>query len=632
MRRSAVCSALVLALVLAPAASRGKRAPVRIRPRIVNGVATVQYPTVGALLNGNDIGTAGMICSGTLIGCQTFLTAGHCVADDGNPLRYFVYLQNAGLYSVTSVALHPDFDFPVGDVAVLKLGAPVTGISPTPIDTAGAFGFGTPVTIAGFGNTGGVNNDYGLKRAGAAVTASCTTGISNTTSVCWNFDAPLGPPGTDSSTCNGDSGGPLFVDLGSGPMVAGVTSGGNNFDCLPNDVSFDARVSTYKSFIQSVGGADLSSTACGDLPQVGSPDVTVTGFAGQLTASSPQGHHAFTVSPGLVTLRVAMNGIDDGVSDFDLYVKFGSPPTSTDFDCRRNGSSQYAACEFPSPAAGTWHVLVSRWAGSGDYQATATTFRPFCGNPDNAGLPCDDGNACTSNDVCEDGACNGSAVTNGSPCNDGNQCTGPDTCQAGACTGSDLPGGTPCDDGHICTRGDQCAAGACIPGAAPATACKRPVTSGKGLLFLKDDDDTPGRDRLTWKWAAGAHTDKSEFSDPLGSTVGLCLYDDRGSGPVLVMEHAIPPGSPWIETRDGYKYNDRALAHGGVRSINLRASATDGHATISVKAQGANLGLDLPLAQLPTSRMQLITNGGCWEGLYSSHQQSDGARFKARGD
>ena len=604
MRRSETI-ALMTMLLLAPAVATGRHFPSRIRPHIVNGVATQQFPTVGALLWGSDFDTASMICSGTLIGCQTFLTAGHCVEDDLDPSSYSVYLQHAGMFAVTSVALHPDYDFPVGDVAVLRLATPVTGIPPTPIDTLGTFGEDAPATIAGFGNTGGGNDDYGLKRAGAITIAACTTGISDTTSVCWNFDAPLGPPGTDSSTCNGDSGGPMFVDLGSGPTVAGITSGGNNYDCLPDDLSFDARVYHYRSFIQGIGGADLGNATCGTIPQVGSADATVLAFSGEVSAANAQGRHSFVVSPGTETLRVAMNAHDDGAADFDLYVKFGSPPSVTDYDCRRNGPNQYAFCEFAAPASGTWHVLVSRWAGTGEYQTTVTTFRPFCGNPANAGLSCDDHNACTSGE----------------------------TCQSGACTGTAVPNGTPCDDGHVCTRDDRCQAGACVAATVPATGCKRPVTAGKSTLFLKNDPADARRDRLTWRWGSGASTDKSEFGNPtVADPVGICLYDDRGDGPVLVLEHEIKPGPSWTSTRDGYKYSDRTRAEGGMRSILLRASPSDGRASISVKAQGDALGIELPLLKQPTARMQLVAKGGCWEAIYSTQQQSSSERFKARSD
>ena len=77
--------------------------------RIVNGITTHAYPTTGALLVGTNPGNAQLQCSGTLIGCKTFLSAGHCVAGDSNPAHYFVYLQNAGVFSVTAVAPHDDY-------------------------------------------------------------------------------------------------------------------------------------------------------------------------------------------------------------------------------------------------------------------------------------------------------------------------------------------------------------------------------------------------------------------------------------------------------------------------------------------------------------------------------------------
>ena len=90
--------------------------------RIVNGNVTGDFPSTGALLSPSNPNAASILCSGTMIGCQTFLTAGHCVADDLDPTHYTVFLQNAGFFSVKSIALHPDFNFPVGDVAVLSLG------------------------------------------------------------------------------------------------------------------------------------------------------------------------------------------------------------------------------------------------------------------------------------------------------------------------------------------------------------------------------------------------------------------------------------------------------------------------------------------------------------------------------
>ena len=106
-------------------ARRARRARPAARPRIVNGLDTHGYPTAGALLYGGaTCDNAGTWCSGTLIGCETFLVAAHCVVDL-DPSHYLVYLQHAGLVPVASITRHPsylDADFPLFDVAVIKLG------------------------------------------------------------------------------------------------------------------------------------------------------------------------------------------------------------------------------------------------------------------------------------------------------------------------------------------------------------------------------------------------------------------------------------------------------------------------------------------------------------------------------
>jgi Tol biopolymer transport system component len=86
-------------------------------------------------------------------------------------------------------------------------------------------------------------------------------------------------------------------------------------------------------------------------------------------------------------------------------------------------------------------------------------------------IACDDGNACTSADVCHAGLCAGANVADDTACDDGDACTRSDRCQTGACTGADPV---------ICTASDQCheagtcdrASGACSDPTAPdGTAC-----------------------------------------------------------------------------------------------------------------------------------------------------------------
>ncbi len=98
-----------------------------------------------------------------------------------------------------------------------------------------------------------------------------------------------------------------------------------------------------------------------------------------------------------------------------------------------------------------------------------------------AGLPCDDGNACTDDSCDPTGGC--VHTNNSEPCDDANACTSLDKCAGGTCGGTSLGcddanvctddtcdpvhgcahtnNAEPCDDGNACTSADRCAAGVC---------------------------------------------------------------------------------------------------------------------------------------------------------------------------
>lgn len=78
---------------------------------------------------------------------------------------------------------------------------------------------------------------------------------------------------------------------------------------------------------------------------------------------------------------------------------------------------------------------------------------------DNNVKPCDDGDKTTENDYCQDGTCQpGTPVV----CDDNNICTQDQTDALLGCTYSPVAG--PCDDFDLCTVNDQCAGGQCVPG------------------------------------------------------------------------------------------------------------------------------------------------------------------------
>ncbi len=364
------------------------------RPRVVNGLPSTSFPQVGAILTVRGVEGAegfGTACTGTLIGCATVLTAAHCVCPDeadnaatctalgpADPAGIFVFFQHAGYLTVERVVVHPGFQFgAASDLAILNLAVPVNGFPAFPINELSSPPAGTPGTIVGFGTTTDERSDSGVKRYGSVVSATCEGLVPDDTNLCWDFAAPIGPPGDDSSTCHGDSGGPLFISIDGLPVLAGVTSGGFPA-CAVDSTSFDSNVYVDGEWIHAEAGPDLGAERCGDLPQVGQSRTKVASVPyGTLSREQPEGELTIEVPENTALLRVTLNGQDVGVqevNDFDLYVWFGESPTGQEFDCVDPIAGTYGMCEIAFPKPGTWHAMASPFVGQGAFQLTAIAF------------------------------------------------------------------------------------------------------------------------------------------------------------------------------------------------------------------------------------------------------------------
>lgn len=336
--------------------------------KIVNGLLSWNHPSVGWHY------AAGGTCTGTLIGCSTVLTAAHCVVSDSDPTHHLFFLQNNGLYSVASIAVHPAYTGAVDsphDLAILRLSVPVVGIQPSAINTVSKPPFGTPGEIVGFGRVGDPFQATGIKRAGLVTTSSCGGG-QDATHICWNFASPQGPPGSNSSTCNGDSGGPLFADPGSGPLVVGTTSYGNQ-SCLPPNLARDADVYLDRAWIQNAATGGLGQSSCGTLPSAGTSGAPYLFGFGTLSAGNPDDEFSFQVPSGTQALLVTLN--HETGADLDLYVNPASPAVPGSAACAGEQFAPFPeVCFFSSPAPGTWYLRGQRFSGAAPYQVTVTLF------------------------------------------------------------------------------------------------------------------------------------------------------------------------------------------------------------------------------------------------------------------
>jgi hypothetical protein len=171
---------------------------------------------------------------------------------------YLVFFQELGFFEVKEIRWPKDqYRFPYADIALLSLARSVEGIAPMPINTSVKPLNKSIATIVGFGRTGGASYDYGIKREGSAKTEACPAAYADKKVLCWSYDAEVRSLGRNSNTCNGDSGGGVFLRDGVGNQVVqkvfGIVSGGLDRNCVKDDVSYNVDVSEFRSWLEEPG-------------------------------------------------------------------------------------------------------------------------------------------------------------------------------------------------------------------------------------------------------------------------------------------------------------------------------------------------------------------------------------------
>jgi hypothetical protein len=199
------------------------------------------FPTVGYLA-GVD-GRA--FCTGTVIGPNTVLTAGHCVVSEGRTtdaadVRFgqgATAGATTGLKVVSRVSVHPSYDGTAlaNDLAILTL-APSVPLVETPLYEP-EVAVGSEMTLVGYGVTDGTTD------AGAGTQRNVNVTVAAIDSGTWRYDTMGGR-----SACRGDSGGPAFFAVGGTLHIAGVTSWGDE-TCTMN--GHYTRIDVYLDWIRT---------------------------------------------------------------------------------------------------------------------------------------------------------------------------------------------------------------------------------------------------------------------------------------------------------------------------------------------------------------------------------------------
>ena len=169
-------------------------------------------------------------------------------------------------------------------------------------------------------------------------------------------------PGASGLTFNTEGGtgdADLYVKFGSKPSL-------NDYDCKSTSESntelcdFNtAQVGTYHIMVEAwsaISGVSLTGSYYTD-----TPDLTLENGVPEENLSASKGTdklYTFEVPVDSTDIMVDMSG---GTGDADLYVKFGSVPTESDYDCRPYAQGNNESCE-GTQSDGTYFVLVKAFS------------------------------------------------------------------------------------------------------------------------------------------------------------------------------------------------------------------------------------------------------------------------------
>ncbi|MGS2720524.1 S8 family serine peptidase [Paraglaciecola aestuariivivens] len=175
----------------------------------------------------------------------------------------------------------------------------------------------------------------------------------------FTMDVPAGATDLAFAMSGGTGDADLYVKFGSKPTTSSYDCrpylNGNNENCSfasPQAGTYHVKVIGYSAF----NGVSLTGSYTEATPP--SPGFSTT--VSNISASRSQWkYYTIEIPAGKSNFSVDTYG---GSGDADLYIRFGSQPTTSQYDCRPYKSGNTESCSVNNPAAGTWHIGIRAYS------------------------------------------------------------------------------------------------------------------------------------------------------------------------------------------------------------------------------------------------------------------------------
>lgn len=167
----------------------------------------------------------------------------------------------------------------------------------------------------------------------------------------YTIDVPAGATNLQFNISGGSGDADLYVQYGSAPTTSSYDCrpylGGNNETC-----NVTVQAGTYHVMLRAYSSfSNVSLLASYDEPVAGG-SIQANNLSG---ASGSWQYFTIDVAPGTASLNINISG---GSGDADLYVRYGSAPTLSSYNCRPYRSGNSETCSFNLPQSGTWHIGI----------------------------------------------------------------------------------------------------------------------------------------------------------------------------------------------------------------------------------------------------------------------------------